>query len=100
MNFAKPLVISNSSKSMRQDETVAAIKKFMALESVDVSDETEETMNMSDIEKRAIVSDDVLHKLRTIYNIIKVDEIEETHDHDSDKAYTNVKPGKKRKSLS
>ncbi len=85
---------------MRQDETVAAIKKFMVSESVYVSDETDETMNMSDIEKRAIVSDDVLHKLRTICNIIKVEEIEETHDHDSDKAYTNVKLDKKRKSLS
>lgn len=83
---------------MRQDETITAIKKFMASESVDVSDETDETVNMSDIEKRAIVSDDVLHKLRTICNNIKVEEIEGTHHHDSEKTDTNVKRDKKRKS--
>jgi len=102
MNWiTKPLVVLNSSKAMKPIETSKAIKKFMAAEVVGVSIDTDDALNMSDIQKRAIVSEDVLHKLKTIYSNVKVKEIEDNDDHASDKNEKNVKPSKKqRKSLS
>ena len=102
MNWiTKPLVVLNSSTAMTPIETSKAIKKFMAAEVVGVSIDTDDALNMSDIQKRAIVSEDVLHKLKTIYSIITVKEIEDNDDHVSDKNEKNVKPSKKqRKSLS
>jgi len=101
MNWiTKPLVILNSSKAMNKDETVVAIKKFMASELVDVGVETDETLNMSDIQKRAIVSEDVLHKLKTIYNIIEIEDSEgvENNSEKTDKYVRTT--SKRRKSLS